>query len=213
MTKMKLVVLMSGGIDSPVAAWHMISLECKIVLVHFHNYTTTGTVVKEKIVRIAEVLSKYQPKLKLYMVPFKEVQIEIIKFIPSKLRMIITRRMMLRIASKVLEKEKAAALVTGDNLAQVASQTLENLHAIHKATKHPILTPLLGENKEDIIKTARKIKTYEISIMPYSDCCSFLLDKHPETKAKLEKIEEIENSLKIKELVEKAFKASEVKIV
>lgn len=213
MVKMKLVVLMSGGIDSPVAAWRMINLDCKIILVHFHNYTTTSTTVKEKILNIAKVLSNYQPKLKLYLIPFKEVQTEIIKFIPSKLRMIITRRMMLRIASKILEKEKASALVTGDNLAQVASQTLENINAIYKVTEHPILTPLLGENKEEIIKEARKIGTYELSIIPYSDCCSFLVDKHPETKAKIEKIEEVEKTLKINELANNALKEAEIEML
>ncbi|MBM3200076.1 hypothetical protein FJZ53_03990 [Candidatus Woesearchaeota archaeon] len=212
MSKTKLVVLMSGGIDSPVAAWRMINLECEAVLVHFHNYTSTGTNVKEKIVKLSEVLSKHQPKIKLYLIPFKDVQTEIIKFIPSKLRMIITRRMMLRIAEKVLEKEEAYALVTGDNLAQVASQTLENMRVIHKATKHPILTPLLGENKEDIIKTAKKIGTFELSVMPYSDCCSFLVDKHPETKAKLEVVESVEKNLKIADLVSLAFEKSEVTI-
>lgn len=213
MAKMKLVVLLSGGIDSPVAAWHMINVECNVILVHFHNYTSTGTAVKDKIVKLAKVLSEYQPKIKLYLVPFKEIQTEIIKFIPSKLRMIVTRRMMLRIAEKILEKEKADALVTGDNLAQVASQTLENLSVIHKVTKHPILTPLLGENKEDIIKTAKKIGTYELSIMPYSDCCSFLIDKHPETRAKPEVIEGVEKNLKIQELVGKALEEAEVKII
>ena len=213
MAKMKVIVLMSGGIDSPVAAWHMINTECKVILVHFHNYTTTSTAVKEKIIKLAEVLSKSHPKLKLYLVPFKEIQTEIIKFIPSKIRMIVTRRMMLRIASQILEKEKANALVTGDNLAQVASQTLENINAIYKVTKHPILTPLLGENKDKIIKTAKKIGTYELSILPYSDCCSFLVDKHPELKAKLEKIEEVETNLKIKSLVIKALKGAEVKII
>ena len=213
MAKMKVVVLLSGGIDSPVAAWRMINLECEVILVHFHNYTTTSTAVKEKIVKIAEVLSEKHPKLKLYLVPFKEIQTEIIKFVPSKLRMIVTRRMMLRIASKILEKEKADALVTGDNLAQVASQTLENINAIYKVTNHPILTPLLGENKDEIIKTSKKIGTYELSILPYSDCCSFLVDKHPETRAKLEKIEEVEKILEIKLLAEKAYKKSFVKII
>lgn len=212
MVKAKVIVLMSGGIDSPVAAWHMINLNCKMVLVHFHNYTTTSTAVKEKIVKLAKILSRYQ-KLKLYLIPFKEIQTEIIKFIPSKLRMIVTRRMMLRMAEKVLEKEKAKVLVTGDSLAQVASQTLENLNAIYKVTKYPILTPLLGENKEDIIKTAKKIGTYETSILPYSDCCSFLVDKHPETRAKLERIEEVERNLRIKELVKKALKEVETQVI
>lgn len=211
MTKMKLIALISGGIDSPVAAWQMMDLGCKVILVHFHNYTATDATVKEKIIKLAEVLSKYQPKIKLYLVPFKDIQTEIIKFVPSKMRMIITRRMMLRIASKILEKEKAKALITGDNLAQVASQTLENINVIYRAAKHTILTPLLGENKEDIIKTAKKIGTYELSILPYSDCCSFLVDKHPETKAKLEKVEAVEKNLKINKLMNNALEGTEFK--
>ena len=106
MAKMKVVTLLSGGIDSPVAAWHMINLDCKIILVHFHNYKADSKEVKEKIIKITNVLSKYQPKLKLYLVPFKDIQKDLIKFIPSKYRMIITRRMMLRIASKIMEEEK-----------------------------------------------------------------------------------------------------------
>lgn len=213
MAKTKLIALLSGGIDSPVAAWHMINIGCKVILVHFHNHTATSTAVKDKIVKLTEILSKYQPKTKLYLVPFKEIQTEIIKFIPSKLRIIITRRIMFRTAEKILEKEKAKALVTGDNLAQVASQTLENINAIYKVTKHPVLTPLIGENKDDIIETAKKIGTFKLSIMPYSDCCSFLVDKHPETKAKLEKIVEVEKNLKIKELVRNALKKAEIKII
>ena len=213
MVKTKLVSLLSGGIDSPVSSWRMINLGCKVILVHFHNYTTTSKDVKEKVVKLAKILSKYQPKTKLYLVPFKEIQTEIIKFIPSKLRMIITRRVMLRIAGRILKKEKATALVTGDNLAQVASQTLENINAIYKATKYPILTPLIGENKEEIIEKAREIGTYETSIIPYSDCCSFLIDKHPETKAKLKEIEEVEKNLEINKLVEKALNAAEIKII
>lgn len=213
MPKMKLIVLLSGGIDSPVAAKHMINLECKIILVHFHNYTAASTAVKEKIIDLTKVLSKYQQKIKLYLVPFKNIQTDLVKFIPSKLRMIITRRMMLRIAEKVLEKEKADALVTGDNLAQVASQTLENINAIYKVTRHPILTPLLGENKEDIIKEAKRIGTYELSILPYSDCCSLLVGKHPETRAKLKEVLEVEKNLNINRLISKTLKESEIKVI
>jgi len=208
----KLISLLSGGIDSPVASWQMIDIGYDVVLVHFHNYSNTGTAVKDKIMKIAKAISNYQPKTKLYLVPFKEIQTEIIKNIPSKTRMIITRRMMFRIAEKILEKEDAKALITGDNLAQVASQTLENINVIYKSTKYPVLTPLIGSNKDDIIKKAEEIGTYELSIIPYSDCCSFLIDKHPETKAKLEVIEELEKNLKIKELVDKAFSDSETVI-
>ncbi|MBU4502971.1 MAG: 7-cyano-7-deazaguanine synthase [Nanoarchaeota archaeon] len=213
MAKMKLVTLLSGGIDSPVAAWNMINLDCKVILVHFHNFTSTSKEVKDKIIEITKVLSKHQPKLKLYLIPFKEIQKELVKFIPSKYRMIITRRMMLRIASKILEKEKYEALVTGDNLAQVASQTLENINAIYKVTKHPILTPLLGENKDDIVNKAKEIGTYELSILPYSDCCSLLVGKHPETRARLEDVEAIEKNMDVKKLTENALKNSDIKII
>jgi len=213
MVKNKVVILLSGGIDSPVAAWHMINIDCKVIFVHFHNFTKTSKEVEKKIIELTKVLSKYQPKIKLYLIPFQEIQKELVKFIPSKLRMIITRRMMLRIASKILEKEKANSLVTGDNLAQVASQTLENINAIYKVTKHPILTPLLGENKEDIINKAKKIGTYELSILPYSDCCSLLVGKNPETRAKLETVIEVEKNLKVDKLTVNALKEADIKII
>ncbi len=207
----RVIVLLSGGIDSPVAAWHMINIGCEVILVHFYNYTYLGNAVKEKIIGLARVLKSFQSGLKLYLVPFKETQREIIKFIPSKLRMIVTRRLMFMIADKILEKEKAQALVTGDSLAQVASQTLDNLKVIYKATKYPVLTPLIGENKEDIIKTAREIGTFELSIEPYSDCCSFLVDPHPELRGDIKKIKEVESHLSKKQLIERAFEMAKIK--
>ncbi len=209
----KVIALTSGGIDSPVAAWHMFRRGCPIVLVHFHNYTSVSAEVKNKIIKLAEVLAKYQFKTKLYLVSFNDVQKEIIKYTPAKYRMIINRRFMFRIAEKVLLKEEAKAFVTGDSLSQVASQTLENLNVIYKAANFPVLTPLIGENKEDIIRTAKSIGTYELSILPYQDCCSFLVDKHPVLRARLEDVEKIEENMNVKNLCEESFKKSEILVL
>jgi len=203
----KYVSLLSGGIDSPVASYLMLEKKCELVLVHFHNQTLQKTHVKNKVIQIANVLSKYGT-VKLYLVPFKELQQKIIQTISAETRMIVYRRTMFRIAEKILETEKAQGLVTGDSMGQVASQTLDNLGVIHSAAKHPVLTPLLGMDKEEIIKIAKKIGTYEPSIEPYCDCCSFMIAKHPKTKSRLIDIENEERqmdiSLDINDAVEKA---------
>lgn len=206
----KFIVLLSGGIDSPVAAYKLMKKGCRIVFVHFHNYTGVSSSVKSKITDLVKILSKYQDKTKLYMIPFQEIQKEIIKVVPSRYRMIVYRRVMLRIAEKILEKEKAFGLATGDNLGQVASQTLDNMSVIFKATKKIIATPLLGEDKSDIVKTARIIGTYETSIRPYNDCCTFFNAKHPETRAELSTVENLEKKLKLDRIIKKALKDLEV---
>ena len=139
-----------------------------------------------KIESIAKELSKHQLKTKLYLVPFKNIQKEIVAKVNSKMRMIIYRRFMLRIANIIAFKEKAKAIITGDSVGQVASQTLDNLVSVYDASKLPILTPLIGSNKEEIIRIAKNIGTYEYSIMDYLDCCSFMISNHPETNSKKE---------------------------
>ncbi|MBW2983509.1 tRNA 4-thiouridine(8) synthase ThiI [Candidatus Woesearchaeota archaeon] len=209
----KLVSLISGGIDSPVAAFKMFKRGCTIVFVHFHNYTANKKIVKDKVLKLVQVLTKYQFSSKLYLVPFEALQKEIIAAIPAKHRMIIYRRFMFRIAELVLKKEKAKGFVTGDSLAQVASQTLENLNVIYGSTTKPILAPLIGSDKQEIINLAEKIGTYEISILPYSDCCSFLVAKHPETRAKIEEIKSLEKAFNLKKLVAEALSKTEVKVI
>lgn len=203
----KYVSLMSGGIDSPVASYLMLEKKQELVLVHFHNQTIQKESVKSKVTRIAEKLKEYG-SVKLYMIPFGDLQRKVIQHISSDNRMIVYRRIMFWIAEKILEKEKASGFVTGDCLGQVASQTLDNLGVIHSAAKHPILTPLLGYDKEEIKNIAKKIGTYELSIEPYGDCCSFMIAKHPQTKARLKDIKEEEKkmdiSLEVKEAVEKS---------
>jgi thiamine biosynthesis protein ThiI len=207
---MKLISLLSGGIDSPVASYTMMKKGCEIVFVHFYNYTQARGEVKNKVTDLIDVLSKHQQKTKLYLIPFQGIQKEIIKVVPAKYRMIVYRREMFRIGEKILKKEKAYGFLTGDNLGQVASQTLDNMSVIFKATNEIIATPLIGEDKVDIMRTAREIGTYEISIRPYSDCCTFFNAKHPEIRADLKTIEGLEKNLNMKKTTNDALNKAEI---
>lgn len=206
----KALSLISGGIDSPVASYLMIKQGLEVVFIHFHNETVSKSAVENKVVKIVKVLSKEQKKTKLYLIPFKELQFEIIKQIPARARMLVYRRVMFMIADKIAEKEDCEAFITGDSLGQVASQTIENLNVIYEAAKLSVLTPLIGENKEATIKLAQKIGTFEISKLPYEDCCSFLIAKHPETKAKINLIKNFEENLELKQLIEKTTSLAKV---
>jgi thiamine biosynthesis protein ThiI len=199
----KVVSLLSGGIDSPVATFLAMKRGCEIVALHFYNETLSNP---DKIKDLIKVLEKIQPKIKLYTIPFGKIQKEIISKINSKYRMIIYRRFMNQIAEKIAKKEKAKVIITGDSLGQVASQTIENMNVIDESTKLLILRPLIGYNKDEIVELAKRIGTYEISIKSYQDCCSFLVSKHPETKAKIEVIRKIEDNIDREKLVEKALK-------
>jgi thiamine biosynthesis protein ThiI len=192
----KAVSLLSGGIDSPVASYLMLKQGVELVAVHFHHQTPDKLGVENKVVQLCTQLSTYaKHPLKLYLVPFKDVQFALIKAVPATHRMIVYRRFMLRIAERILKKEGAQAFVTGDNLAQVASQTLDNITVIDRATTQTILTPLLGADKVDTIKLSKQIGTYEISILPYEDCCSFLIAQHPATHARLADVEQMETKV------------------
>jgi len=201
----RVLCFISGGIDSPVATFLSMKRGCEAILVHFlHDESEKRP---SKIVELYEVLKRYQPDLKLILIPTSEIEREILKNIPSKYRIIILRRMFLLIANRIMEKEDAKAIVTGDNIGQVASQTLYNISVIQQASNNLVLRPLLGYDKNEIINLAIKIGTYPISIKPYTDCCSFLLPKHPETKARLEEILECEKNIDMK-LVDKAVERS-----
>ncbi len=203
----KVVCLLSGGIDSPVAAWYAMKRGCSVVFVHFHTYTSK---IENKLEPIVRILSKYQANCRLYLVPFYETQENIIKNVPDKFRMLLYRKMMFRIAEEILKKEGALAFVTGDNIAQVASQTLENLNVIYSAANYPIFAPLIGFDKKEIIKVAEQIGTYSSSIIPYKDCCSFMV-VNPATRAKRDDVEMHEKTLEIEKLVENAVKKAEVR--
>jgi len=206
----RVVCLLSGGIDSAVASFLMMKRGCRVIFAHFFNKTIHSPFVIKKIERLVETLSSYQLRSRLYIIPFEDIQKEIIKKVPAKQRMIIYRRYMMRIANKIASKEKAKAIVTGDSVAQVASQTLDNLKVIYDASSLPVLPPLIGFDKEETIEIAKKIGTYEISITPYEDCCSFMIAKHPETKAKKREIEELESILDIEELVDESIKNAKI---
>ena len=209
-TSGKVVSLISGGIDSPVSSWLMMKKGCEVILLHFHSFPLVSKASIEKVKELAEVLSEYQRIIKLYLVPFHKIQLEIKTKIPAKYRILLYRRFMFRIAERVAEKEKAKALVTGESLAQVSSQTLPNLAVIEEVTKLPVLRPLIGMDKVEIVDLAKEIGTYEISIKPQEDCCSLFVPKHPATKARVEVVKELEKKLRVKKLVNDALKNVEI---
>lgn len=187
------VVLLSGGIDSPVAAFAMMKRGMEVVLVHLYNSTINRDFAK--IRDLARQLSRYQGRVRLYLIDLEEFQRHAIAHVPADYRMIIYKRQMIRTAADIAGREKAQALVTGDSLGQVASQTLANIGAIYDASPLPLLSPLIAWDKEEIIALGRRIGTYEISIEEYCDICSFLIAKHPETAGKKEKVQHLESLL------------------
>jgi thiamine biosynthesis protein ThiI len=200
--------LLSGGIDSPVAAFRMMRRGCNVVFVHFHSFPHTTPESQQKVRRLVSVLARYQLRGRLLLVPFADVQREIVAYSPPPLRVILYRRFMVRIAETLAAGERALALVTGDSLGQVASQTLENLRVVSAAARLPIFRPLIGSDKEEIICSAREIGTYEISIQPDVDCCTLFVPKHPETMARLEQTEWAEAELDVTRLVNACVSAA-----
>ena len=209
-TSGRVVVLLSGGIDSPVAAWKMIKRGCTAVFVHFHSFPYTNKESQEKARQIAGLLSHYQLRSKIYFVPFADIQRHIMVDTPLETRVILYRRYMMRLAEQIAHREKARVLVTGDSVGQVASQTIENLDVVSRAVPMPILRPLIGEDKIEIVEAARRIGTYDISIQPDQDCCSLFVPKHPETKANLEDIERSESRLDVSEAMKAALESADV---
>src|SRR5215471_17291182 len=209
-TSGKVVVLLSGGIDSPVAAWKMIKRGCRAIFVHFHSFPYTNKESQEKTKQIATRLAAYQFRSKLYLVPFAEVQRHIMVDTPVDTRVILYRRYMMRLAEEIARREKVRVLVTGDSVGQVASQTIENIDVISRSVPMPILRPLVGEDKIDIVDLARQIGTYDISIQPDQDCCSLFVPKHPETKANLAQVETSEKRLDVGEAMKQAIASAEV---
>lgn len=188
----KVISLLSGGFDSPVAAYLMMKRGCEVIFVHFQNRNQMTNSVEDKVVRLAEQLSRYQINTKLYIVPFDKIQKQIIANAHSTMRMLIYRKIMIKISSLIAKEEKARFLVTGDSLSQVASQTLENLEATYANSKKPIFSPLIGMDKNEIMELAKRIGTFEISKLPYGDCCSYFVPKHPELKATVRDLDKIE---------------------
>ncbi|MDD5434964.1 MAG: tRNA 4-thiouridine(8) synthase ThiI [Nitrospira sp.] len=200
-TSGRVVCLLSGGIDSPVAAWRMMKRGCSVNFVHFHSYPYQSKTSQEKVEDIAEVLSPYQNSSVKYLIPFGDIQKEIMLTVPAKYRIVLYRRIMLRIAEAIAKKEGALALVTGDSLGQVSSQTLENISTIEDAVELPVLRPLIGMDKIEIITQAKEIGTYDISIIPDQDCCQLFIPKNPAIRTSVEEIRKIEQDLDIGKLV------------
>ena len=203
----KAISLLSGGIDSPVAAFYGMRRGVKIIFLHFYTQTQNSIDKTKKIVRI---LNKYQFSSKLYLVPFLNIQKEIFQKTNPEYGCISCRRFMFRIAEILAEKEKAEALITGENIGQVASQTLANIRATEEATNLPVLRPLIGMDKKDIIDKAKEIGTFDISILAEEFYCHGFLAKHPETKANLKKAKEEEKKLDVEELIKEAIKKAKV---
>ncbi|MBI4482452.1 MAG: tRNA 4-thiouridine(8) synthase ThiI [Acidobacteria bacterium] len=208
----RVMALLSGGIDSPVASYKVMKRGCKVHFVHFHSFPHTSQESQEKAKQIVRLLTRYQFDCRLYLVPFAEIQRQIVAFAQPKIRVVLYRRFMARIATALARPEGASALVTGESIGQVASQTLENIQVISQATSLPILRPLVGDDKEEIVELARQIGTYPISILPDQDCCSLFIPPHPETRAELGPVEEAESHLAVGAMVDAAVSETELQL-
>jgi thiamine biosynthesis protein ThiI len=203
-TSGRVAVLLSGGIDSPVAAWRMMKRGCRATLIHFHSYPFLSRTSQDKARELAALLTRHQLQSRLYLVPFGELQREITLSVPGPLRVVVYRRMMFRIAERLALAAPAHALVTGEVVGQVASQTLENMAVISAATRLPVLRPLVGMDKEEITAEAERIGSYPISIVPDEDCCTLFTPRHPATRARFGQVEAAERPLAIARMVETA---------
>ncbi len=205
----RVAVLLSGGIDSPVAAYRMMKRGCRALFIHFHGVPFLSRASQQKVKDLTEILNRYQYRSGLYLVRFGELQRQIMLTAPSPLRVVLYRRFMMRIATAMAKRRRARALVTGESLGQVASQTLDNLSVIEQAAGLPVLRPLIGMDKEEIIAQARAIGTYEISILPGEDCCQLFIPKHPATHSRLHELEKIEQDLDVQVMVDSAVHEAE----
>lgn len=207
----KVLALLSGGIDSPVAAARLMRRGCSVDLIHFHGAPLQNRSSLEKAEALAEVLATYQRRQRLHLVAFGEIQRQIVASVRRPFRVVLYRRMMLRIAEAVARRSEASALVTGDSLGQVASQTLDNLAAVGAATTLPLLRPLIAMDKTEIMAEAEKLGTFAISIRPDEDCCQLFVPRHPSTGMPRELAEEVEAPLDIDGLVQQALAGLEVR--
>lgn len=204
-TGSKATLLLSGGIDSPVAG-HMISKRgVEIDAVNFFSFPYTSDRAKEKVIELASIIAQYTSKINLYIVPFTEIQLAIRDKCPEEHLTLVMRRFMMRIAERIARKNKSKALITGESVGQVASQTLAALDVTNSAVDMPILQPLIGMDKQEVIDRANAIGTYETSILPYEDCCTVFTPKHPTTNPKRESIEKSEARLDVETLIEAAL--------
>jgi thiamine biosynthesis protein ThiI len=209
-TNGKGLVLFSGGIDSPVAAWMMAKRGMVIEAVHFHSYPYTSLRARQKVEELCEIISSYCGPIKLHLINLLPIQEEIIEKCPEGEMTILIRRFMMRISEKIAEKNRCNALITGESLGQVASQTAEAIAVTDASVALPVLRPLIAMDKIDIMAKAKDIGSYEKSIEPYEDCCTVFLPKHPVTRPRLKRILESEQALETEKLVEEALQSDEI---
>ncbi len=212
-TSGKGLLLLSGGIDSPVAGFLMAKRGLEISAVHYHSYPFTSERAEEKVKDLASILTRYTGKIKMYSINLLDIQKEINEKCPEKEMTILSRRFMMRIAERIAEMQKLDALITGESLGQVASQTIEGITMTNESVYIPVLRPLIGLDKADIVEIAKDIETFETSILPFEDCCTVFLPKHPVTKPKIEDIKESEEALDIDTLVNQAIENMKVVVI
>lgn len=209
-TNGKATLLLSGGIDSPVAGWMIAKRGVQIDAVHFHSYPYTSEQAREKVLDLARKLSSSCCGIRVHIVPFTEIQLKIRDLCPEEYSTLIMRRFMMRIAERIAEQEESGALITGESIGQVASQTMEALRVTGSVVHLPVFRPLIGFDKSEIIDIARKIDTYELSSLPYQDCCTIFTPKHPVTRPRLDKVEEVERTLATDDLIREALEGVQI---
>jgi tRNA uracil 4-sulfurtransferase len=202
----RVVCLLSGGIDSPVAAHRMMKRGCAVTFVHFHSYPILSRASQDKARELVTLLTRWQRRSRLYLVPFGDIQQQVVLAVPAPMRVVVYRRLMMRIAEQIARVRHAKALVTGEVVGQVASQTLENLAVIGAVAALPVFRPLIGMDKEEITAEAIKLGSYPISIVPDQDCCTLFTPRHPLTRARLAQIESAEAVLPIDDFVDRAVR-------
>ena len=206
-------LLLSGGIDSPVAGYSVMRRGCRVHAVYFHSFPYTGDKTKEKVIELARQLAAWQQHVVLHVVHFTDVQKTLRESARGEFAVLLYRRMMVRVACLLAANERSKALVTGENLGQVASQTLENLHVIADASTLPILRPLITDDKLDIVRKAKQIGTYDTSILPYDDCCSLFVPKHPATRARVADLHRAEAGIDTSKLAQELASNAERHVV
>lgn len=206
----KILSLISGGIDSPVAAYRMMKRGCRVVFVHFHGRPYLSRASEEKVRDLVNHLTWYQLYCRLYLIPFGNIQRQIVLDAPAPIRIVLYRRFMMRIAETLARQEKCWGLVTGDSLGQVASQTPENLQAVNEVPDLPILRPLIGMDKIEITEQAQRLGTFDISIEPDQDCCSLFVPPHPSIKTKIEDVHQTEQRFDIPAMVKEGLGQAEL---
>ena len=204
------IIMLSGGIDSPVAMYMMAKRGMTLRSVHFHSFPYTSLQAKQKVLDLAKIVKKYTLHMTVDVVSFTEIQTAIHEKCPEEYMITIMRRFMMRIAEKLAQKHGAGAVITGESLGQVASQTLESITSTNSVATLPVFRPLIGFDKDEIIEIAQKIGTFETSILPYEDCCTIFLPKKPVTKPRLSAVLKVESALDVETLVNNALQNIEV---